>query len=297
MVSAQPLCTEDANNGAAPLVAGQSHSGGEARIRGAIAKMMSLHDGDSGLVDVIACGPKAIGLLRSLLLKREPSGIYQPRCLAARALSALGAYDTLRQFLALRHEITDPIERTGEDAVINAAAHELAGIHNESDFDLVLELLRWRLLPGVIECAGEFKRPEAASFFIDGLAEDDCRFAAEAALLKLGQAAIPGLLRCATSASPALELESQTSLRQLRRALGLLAEIGISPEEAAQLCPLTNHTDNKIAVLACKLCFACGPAALRRIAMDRLVRLREESDWATAEDIETYLSEHIDKAG
>ena len=38
------------------------------------------------------------------------------------ALRSLRAYYVLREFLALRREISDPVERTGEDAVINAVA-------------------------------------------------------------------------------------------------------------------------------------------------------------------------------
>jgi hypothetical protein len=95
------------------------------KLTEAINRMMSLHDGDRGLLEVVACGKEAIGPPRFLLFKREPSGIYEPRRRVASALRSLQAYDVLREFLALRREISDPVERTGEDAVINAAAREL----------------------------------------------------------------------------------------------------------------------------------------------------------------------------
>src|SRR5579883_3451251 len=141
----------------------------------AIARLTSLHDGDEGLIEVVACGKEAIPPLVDLLFARERSGSYEPRRRAVEALAALGAYEPLRAFLALRREIKDPVELTGEDAVINAAAHALARVHDERDYPLLLDLLRWRLLPGVIEGVGAFKRPEAIRLLIDAFAEDDCR--------------------------------------------------------------------------------------------------------------------------
>jgi hypothetical protein len=130
----------------------------------AINRMMSLRDGDRGLLEVVACGKEAIGPLRFLLFKREPSGIYEPRRRVASALRSLQAYDVLREFLALRREISDPVERTGEDAVINAVARELRCRPRETDFPLLLDVLRWRILASVIESAGAFEKPEAIPY-------------------------------------------------------------------------------------------------------------------------------------
>jgi hypothetical protein len=97
------------------------------RLRAAIDKLRSLHDGDRGVIEIAACGRRAIPALRALLFERGPSGLYEPRCLAVKALGALEAYDVLIEYLNAPRAIVDPIERVGEDAVLNAAARAARG--------------------------------------------------------------------------------------------------------------------------------------------------------------------------
>ncbi|MGO9234689.1 MAG: hypothetical protein ACLP4V_11645 [Methylocella sp.] len=68
-------------------------------VQHAIGKLKSLYGGYRGLIEVVTCGNTAIPALRALLFEREPSGLYQSRCLAVRALSALKAYDMLVDYL------------------------------------------------------------------------------------------------------------------------------------------------------------------------------------------------------
>ena len=262
------------------------------KLTDAINRMMSLHDGDRGLLEVVACGKEAIGPLRFLLFKREPSGIYEPRRRVASALRSLQAYDALREFLALRREISDPVERTGEDAVINAVARELMCRPRETDFPLLLDVLRWRILAGVIESAGGFEKPEAIPYFIDALAEDDCRPEAETALLRLGRLSESALVKCATR-RPRSGFESSTSRRQRRSALELLAEIGIAPERWVRLRHLIEEPDPKFAAPVCKLALMTPRIGDQRNAMERLLDLLGGSDWMVANNIEAWLLEHF----
>jgi hypothetical protein len=262
----------------------------ERRLRGAIGRMTSLHEGELGLVDVLACGEDAIFPLRALLFRRERSGIYQPRCRAALALGTFRAYNVLREFLAARPEITDPVERTGEDAVLNAAAKALASAREHSDFHLLLDVLRWRLLPGVIESLSAFRSAEIIPLLIAALAEDDCAQSAEAALNNCGGAAEDALVQCAAKTPSPAGLESETSRRQRRRALRLLFEIGVSARSWAQLRHLIDDPDPKIALLASKLGLSISQAD-KDHALERLLFLREYSDWIIAQDIEAFLGE------
>jgi hypothetical protein len=109
---------------------------GSARVQRAIDKLKSLHDGDRGVIEIAACGRRAIPALRALLFEREPSGLYRPRCQAVKALAALEAYDALIEYLNAPRETADPVERIGEDAVINAAARALTGLHEARIFEL-----------------------------------------------------------------------------------------------------------------------------------------------------------------
>jgi HEAT repeat protein len=269
----------------------------ERKLGNAIAALASLEGGEEGVIAVLGFGAAAIAPLGSLLFQRERSGIYQPRCRAAKALGFLGAYNVLREFLTLRREIEDPVERTGEDAAINAAARALAGARDEPDFELLLAVLRWRILPGVIEAAGAFNRPEAIPLFIGGLAEDDCCLAAAEALRRLGRTAEQALIRCAAAVPVAPELESETSRRQRRRALHLLVEMEISPGAWDGLQHLMNDPDVKIAVLACKLALSTPEAAGKDAAAARLYKLLEHCDWVIAEEIEGFLTNYDREAG
>jgi len=114
----------------------------KARRRRAMDKIRSLHDGDLGVLDAVDCGPAAIPALRALLFEREPSGLYEVRRRAVDALAALGAHDVLMDFLGTYHDVTDPIERLGEDAVINAAALALVPAKEPDVFRLLLGIGR-----------------------------------------------------------------------------------------------------------------------------------------------------------
>ena len=76
-------------------------------VQHAIDRLKSLHEGDLGILEVIACGTRAIPALRALLFARGGSGLYQTRCRAVAALAALGAYDVLKDFLSARREAVE----------------------------------------------------------------------------------------------------------------------------------------------------------------------------------------------
>jgi hypothetical protein len=190
----------------------------------AIERLKSLHDGDLGVVETVACGGRAIPTLRALLFEREPSGLFETRCRAVQALAALDARDVLIEYLAMSHEAADPVEQLGDDAVLNAAARTVAKYGDEQVFQLLRYLAGRRLLPGVVGGLGEFMRPEAIPYLIDALAEDECRLIAEIALKKFGHRASQALTQVATAtgSSP----DSPSRARQRRSALDLLVSMG-----------------------------------------------------------------------
>ncbi len=97
------------------------------RVRRAIKRLKSLREGDLAVLDVTACGPAAIPSLRAMLFEHDPSGLYETRRRAVSALAALRAYGVLLEFIGLHGDAADPVERLGDDAVVNAAAMALAG--------------------------------------------------------------------------------------------------------------------------------------------------------------------------
>jgi HEAT repeats len=197
-------------------------------VERALERLKSLHDGDLGVVDITGCGSRAVLALRALLLTGETSSIYQPRCRAVAALAALGAHHVIIEFLGSPREVADPINRSGEEAVVNAAARALIGVKDPRIFPLLLELAETRLSAGVVEALGSFGRTAALPALLRAMREDHTRPAAEAALLRLNVAACPALAEIATRPLPSPGQESPSSRRTRLGATRILARIGAS---------------------------------------------------------------------
>jgi hypothetical protein len=265
-------------------------------VKEAIRKLKSLHDGDIGVVETIACGKRAIPSLSEVLFAREPSGLYETRRRAVEALAVLGAHDVLREFLRTPRDISDPAELTGEEAVINAAARELGKLRDRGDLPLLLSLLRMKPLAGVIEATGRFRCIEALPLFIEALAEDFYRPAAEAAIRILGAKARADLMQAAAERRLAFGRETGASILRRRSALALLREIGLPRKWPWRAFPaLLQDYDPTIAVLACRLSLdlASAPEGLKLEAVRRLIALLPVADGLLSAEIEDRLTDHF----
>jgi len=263
----------------------------------AIGKLISLRDGDMGVVDVAACGKRAIPALRSILFAREPSGLYEPRRRAVEALARLGARDVLIEFLSASRMITDPVERTGEDAVINAAARAIAASPDDRVIPLLLDLAERRPLAGIIEALGELRCQAAVPSIIKGLEEDFTRHAAEQALRRLRRPARAALLEAAIRRLPSEARESVSSKRRRCSALGLIAEFGpLGKKTWLPLRPLMRDEDPAIAAIACRICLSMASNDEKAAAIWRLTNLLATADWLLSGEIEDCLVTHFDFA-
>jgi hypothetical protein len=259
-------------------------------IEEAIAALRSFQHGDSGILDVIACGAQTIPFLRAMLFERERSGLFEVRCRVVQALAALDAYDVLIEFLNADRTIVDPVERVGEDAVINAAALALANVREQRVFELLLRLAQRSALTGVIGALGAFGRLEAIPVLIDALEEDASRHTAETALWKLGKKACPALLSTVDLKVPSAGRESESSARRRRSALKLLAEMDRSGAVWRRLRHLVRDDDATLAARACEIGLTRGSASERTEAVRRLIELLPQKDWVLREEIEAYLA-------
>jgi hypothetical protein len=260
-----------------------------------IARLQALFDADHAALELMALGPPAILPLRRFLFRREASGLYQPRVQAVGTLAALRAEDVLLDFLrgAPDVDIVDPVERTGEDAVINAAARALRHRRDDETFAALTAIAECRRLAGVVEALGEMRRQKAIPYLIEGLASDFCRPAAETALCKFGAAARPAVIRAALNAIPSVEFESVSSLRTRRSTVTVLRDIGVTLEQWSVLEPLMWSTDEWLSALACSLALAPGQPKLdKENAVRRLFYLLRSSDWLLTVEIESWLAEN-----
>ena len=259
----------------------------------AIGKLKSFHDGDIAVLEVVACGDRAIPALRTLLFDRESSGLFQVRVRAVDALEKLGAHEVLVEYLCTPRDVTDPVERLGEDAVINAAARALAYHSDQRVFELLLRLANRPCLTGVIFALGTSGRSEAIPLLVEALSEDASRNTAEAALKGYGAATRPALIEAVSRRTDAHEHVSESQLRQRRSALRLLAEMGVSRRTWQAVRHLMHDDDGRIAILACKICLATGSASEKRNAVRRLFRLFANADWTSRDEIERNLVAHL----
>jgi hypothetical protein len=260
-------------------------------------RLQALYHADLAVLDLVALGPAAIPALRRFVFRREPSGIYQPRCHAVSALAALKAEDALLEFLEAAPDtaISDPVQRTGEDAVINAAARALIDRRDDRVFAALMSIAKCRRLAGVIEALGEMRRAESIPYLVAGLAEDFTRREAEAALRKYGANARLALATVALNPIPSAEFETVSSLRTRRSAVAVLRDIGVTLAEWATLRPLMEARDEWLASLACSLGLSgAQPTPDRIAAVRRLIPLLGSSDWLLVEVIEGWLAADYD---
>jgi len=260
------------------------------RVRAAVRKLRSLHDGDVGVVETIASGPAAVPSLKEILFAREPSGLYETRRRAVEALAGLRAYNVLRDFLQKPHKIADPIEQTGEDAVVNAAARAVGDLCDSNDLPLLLTLLHHRSLAGVIEAVARFQRREALPYFIEALADDFLRPAAEDGIRALGATARRALFQSVLRRESIGDRESSSSRSRRRSALGLLLEIGIPAKFVwSPLHDLVQDPDPWIAMLSARICLASGMEREKLDAICRLIDLLKTPDAILVGEIEDAL--------
>ncbi|NPV89562.1 MAG: hypothetical protein HPY50_02145 [Firmicutes bacterium] len=261
------------------------------RIQNAITRLRSLYESDLAVPDLEACGKAVVEPLREFLFTREPSGIFYPRCKAAEVLAALGAKDILIDFLANPRSIADPVEEAGEDAVASAVALALLRWPDEQVFSLLLDVARRKLLVGVVEALGEYRRYEAVPIFASALGEDFCRYAAQNALRKLGEGACPYLLQLANRKTTS-DTEYESSRRQRRSALELLAELYQGEHLPETVWLLMEDDDPEIALLACSICLPRVSLAGREKVFVRLIDLLDSTDWMFRSEVEDLLIEN-----
>lgn len=258
----------------------------------ATSDLASLTDGDRGVLEIVRIGQPAVPRLRTLLFQREPSGLFQPRCRVVEALAALHARAVLVEFLQADRHIVDPVERAGEEAVINAAARAVQDSMDEALFHRLLLLAETRKLVGPIEAIGRTRRSEAVYCLVHALGDDVARTAAEAALRQLGAVAAPALIEAAGSG---VASGDESARRSRRAAMRLLNEIDPPPATTEAVRDRwRGDPDIEIAVLGCAMALKQGGTAECEKVVRQLIQLLGVADWRTCRAIEDLLSPSAD---
>ncbi len=261
-------------------------------LKMATCHLTSLIDGDRGVLEVVRIGQRAVPRLRTLLFQREPSGLFQPRCRVVEALAALHARAVLAEFLQADRHIPDPVERAGEEAVINAAARAVQDSMDDALFHRLLLLAETRKLVGPIEVIGQTRRIEGISCLIAALGDDLARPVAEEALRKFGAAAATALIN---AASIGIEPDDESARRRRRAAMRLLTEIDPPPATTETLRDLwRGEPDPETAALGCSMALKQGGTAECEKAVQQLIQMLGVADWRIGREINDLLSQSAD---
>ena len=238
-----------------------------------IKKLESLYNGEEALKALIDCGEDAIEPLRKFLIEGRPVVTYQPRQLAVRALSALGAKEVLMEYLRLRREILDPAVQLSEEAVKITAARELVKWRDAEVIELMIQLIREHPQPGVIDTLGEFKVEEAIPYFIKALEDGICHRSAEEALRKAGIKAMNALIETAILPISSQTQESSSSKQRRTSALELLGELPLDNKIWNKLKKCLYESEPSIVVATASIAARAGTRKDKNEVAKRLVNL------------------------
>jgi|GEM_PF-1286139 hypothetical protein len=253
-------------------------------------RLRSLHDGELAVFDALALGSEAVPVLRELLFERDRAGIFEPRRRVVRALAALHAFGVLKEFIAGWRPAEDPVERLGDEAVVSAAAGELAVTGDEEAFAVLLGIAREHPIPGVVEAIGSYRRTEAIPVLIAALSDDCAGGPAQRALEELGQDAVAALVDAAlVPLAGANGRETPSSIRRRRRALSALVKTGARRAVQARLRPLVDDPDAEIAALACRILLTSADEVWTCECVERLVELLRRATWPLRREVEDSL--------
>lgn len=268
------------------------------KIREIVRDLESLRNGSYAAAALIGCGPRVVPFLREFLLQGKPRGIFQPRRLAVETLAELGAKDVIVEYIeqARTRLIEDPVVRFGEGVVESTAARTLSRWLTDHVSEALSTFAEDRLLIGLVEALGMFKRAEMAPYFLWALGDDECGEAAEEALRKLGNAARMQLIEGVKIPDPSADEEIPSSRIRRRKLLRLLAEERVSADEWLQLRVLLDERDLEIAITCARIAIQNGFVEDQRKAICRLVSSLQEASWFLRTEVRSCLIEHYEVA-
>lgn len=258
-------------------------------IEALVQSLNSLHEGELGIDMLVACGDRAVPMLRRFLMEGKPSGIFVPRQRAVRALAELGAKEVLLDYVRQERSIADPVAAQGEEAVKNTAARALQAWPTEEVYQVLRESLRHHRLVGAVETLGEFRRPEAVPELLAALEDDFCRSSAEDALTKLGEAPHSAFINAARSPEPSGTKETPSSRSRRRSVLRLLESLRLLAADWSQIAALLYDHDPEIAARAAAVALAVGDRSSKELAVKRLIELLPTSNWLLQGEIQQWL--------
>jgi hypothetical protein len=269
----------------------------DSQVRRLVCALDSLAEGDLAVDLLVACGERAIAPLEELLLLGAARTIALPRCRAARALGALGAYKTLLAYFEKCNLPSDPVVLFSEDAVRSTVARELLRWQSQEVFQTLLRAAAQRVTIGMIEALDEFQSVETVPLLFKTLEDDLCRNAAMDALCKTPKQTVDYAvlsLRGKTEAS----LIGPAASRRRRATAALLRTLGVSREEWQEMRgALLEDEDAETVVNTVAAGFRVAPPEDFPRMIQALFRVADKLNWLQEDEVIHLLEEHRAEAG
>lgn len=257
-----------------------------------IASLESVSEGELGVAMLVACGERAIPSLRRFLLEGPPKSVYVGRQRAVRALSELGAFPVLSEYLMAEKHVADPALRYAEEAVENTAASAIEKWKTEEAFGVLLKVIEKRPLRGAVEAIGSYGRKEAVPYLIRHLEDDVARPSAEKALTQLRSLAVGELVDAVRSPEPSGSSELPGSLRRRQSALAVLAAGKVPAAQWERLCFLLYEADEVLSTRAAGMALALSGVRERQFGIRILVSRLASGNWTVVAEAEQILLEN-----
>ena len=243
-------------------------------------------------------GQDAVQPLTKFLLSSEPSSLSEPRLLAVECLSIIGGMEALDALLSVSMvrlgEISDPITRLAEEAVVSRAALALADFPDEPRArETLLDLLQEKPLTGVAEAFFKLKDPRALPGLVSWLEEDFVAEAAWRAIAACGSAAIPSLLQSLTEKHVRYGSETKASRRRRARILAILCELA-EPSDVTGLEDLLEDPAEGVRWNVLRLLINKGSEAQKQRALRVSIEFLDSSDRFMRSECEELLLAHFD---
>ncbi len=260
-------------------------------IQEAIRELDSLMGGESVVERVVAFGKQAIPHLEHFLLDCPPRTVFIPRCRAVRALGELGAYSALTRYFERYQRPADSAVLFAEDAVRSAAARELAQVHCDEVYCVLLEAAKRRATSGLVQALGAFRRRESVPLLFELLEDDLCRSDAMTELRKVPLAAQPYailLLRgCAET-----PIQGSMATRRRHCTLQLLVDFGIPESDWPEIQQYLHDEDLDCVIATTRLGLSLAGDVDRESIVEALIEASARMNWAQELEVTELLDRH-----
>jgi hypothetical protein len=260
-------------------------------IQEAIRELDSLMGGESVMERVVAFGKEAIPHLEHFLLDCPPRTVFIPRCRAVRALGELGAYSALTRYFERYQRPADSAVLFAEDAVRSAAARELAQVHCDEVYCVLLEAAKRRATSGLVQALGAFRRRESVPLLFELLEDDLCRSDAMTELRRVPLAAQPYailLLRGCTETP----IQGSNATRRRHCTLQLLVDFGIPESDWPEIRQYLHDEDLDCVIAATRLGLSLAGNVDKESIVEALIEASARMNWAQELEVTELLDEH-----